>query len=652
MANGLGHLWRRLCRLSGAPAVREQSDGELLRRYVEGHDEAAFEALVRRHAGMVFGVCRRVLRAAGAAEDAFQATFLLLLRKGHSIRRLNALGCWLHGVAYRMAVRAAVNERKRRQREREAAAMRPAPPASEADAWEVRSVLDAELNRLPEKYRAPLVLCYLDGKTNDEAAQQLGWPPGTVKGRLARARELLRKRLGKRGLAVSGAALAALLAEEAAAAAPLGWVTATLRAAALWATGQTAAGAFSANAVALTEGVMRSMFLKKVITAGALLLAAVLGVGVSAGAYRAWGHRAPEAADPAPKTPPNEPTAAPVPREPGRGAPEDPTLPKGAVARLGKPVKQTAFPTATVAYSRDGKRIAWVTTAAGNPKSTVTVHVWDTATRKEVSRCEFAEDTAEATSSVALGPDGKTVAIATRHEVVLGAGKSERYGVAQVRLFDADKGKEFPRFEGHRAAVGSEIRTLAFTPDGKTITTNHDMEVQVWDVESGKVVRRVAFASEDDGGGIAYEIVSPGGGVFASGLNNDPVRLWDVGTGKKIREIADAGAPHALSLDGKILAAQENRGILFWSVETGKKLGEVPGRIGPRGTATFSADGKLLAWVDAEDTVHFAAVATGQEVGGFKSEGGQVAFSPDGKTLASLCRDGTVLLWKVPADGN
>jgi hypothetical protein len=518
--------------------------------------------------------------------------------------------------------------------------------------------LDAELNRLPEKYRTPLVLCYLQGKTNDEAARQLGWPGGTVKGRLARARELLRKRLVKRGLAVSGAALGAMLAEEAGAAAPLGWVTTTLRAAALWTSGQTAAGAFSANAVALTEGVMRSMFLKKVITAGALLLAAVLGVGVSAGAYRSWGDRPPKASAPVPppasKPTANDLAAAPAARAPNREEPDepkDPSLPKGTVARLGKPEKQTAFPAATVAYSRDGKRIAWVTTAAANPKSTVTVHVWDTAARKEISRCEFAEDTAEATASVALDTNGKTVAIATRHEVVLGAGKSNRHGLAQVRLIDADKGKELPRFEGHRAADGSEIRTLAFSPDGKTITTNHDMEVQVWDVASGKIVRRFAFASEDDGGGIAYEIVSPGGGVFASCLNNGPVRLWDVDAGKKIREIADAGAPHALSADGKILAAQGQRDILFWSVGTGKRLGEVPGRIGPRGTATFSADGKLLAWVDAEDTTHLAAVATGKEVGSFKSDGGHVAFAPDGKTLASMCRDGTVLLWKVPTDG-
>jgi RNA polymerase sigma factor (sigma-70 family) len=755
MTNSLGQLWRRLCRTGGASAVRDESDGELLRRYLELRDEAAFEALLRRHAGMVFGVCRRVLRDAGAAEDAFQATFLLLLRKAHSIRRLDALACWLHGVAYRVAVRAAVNERKRRQREREAAAMKVAAPASDADSWEVRSVLDAELNRLPEKYRAPLVLCYLEGKTNEEAARQLGWPSGTVKGRLARARELLRKCLARRGLAVGGAALAALLAEETAAAAPLGWVTATVGAAALWTRGKTAAGAFSTNAVALSEGVMRAMFLKRVITAVALLLAVVVGVGASAGAYRAWGGKpADTPAAPAPETrvedvkfvtiakedfqgpkvphqsvittarewqaampiywlngPPELPAVdfdkqmvlavamgtkpssgyateitrieradkglivhyrekEPAPGEvvqtaitgpfhivrtdkggpvtfvKDRVAPKEGPLPPGAVERLGKPETQTAFASSTVAYSRDGKRIAWVTTAAEKARSTVTVHVWDTATRKEVSRCKFAEDTAMATAGVAFGPDGKTLALATYHEEG-GPGKSTRFGRTQVRLFDVDKGKELPAFNGLRGDTSDEFRTLAFAPDGKTVVTNRAWTVEVWDVASGKIDRSFEYGSEDDGGGAAYAVLSPGG-VFAFCLNNDPVRLWDVTTGKKIREIKDAGSPVALSADGKVLATTGPEQIRLWSVETGKELRAVKGEANETLLAAFSSDGKLLAWVGKDKTAHVAATATGEEVGTFKTDGGHVAFSPDGKTLASACADGTVLLWKVP----
>jgi RNA polymerase sigma factor (sigma-70 family) len=655
MANGLGHLWRLL---SGPHWALDETDDELMRRYLQHRDEGTFEALVRRHAALVFGVCRRVLRDSAAAEDAFQATFLLLLRKADTIRRREALACWLYGVAYRVAVRARVNERRRRQKEKEAAAMKPVPAGAEVDGLEARELLDQEISRLPEKYRAPLILCYLQGQTHEEAARHLGWPSGTVKGRLVRAREVLRGRLGRRGLAVPAGAWVALLAEQASAA-PTSWVAATLLAVHLWTKGQTAAGAFSANAVALAEGVMRSMFLKKVMTRGAILVAGfiLLGVGAGAAAFGGRGAEPRQAAGlPVPVSPKVAtkdlaPTAKgqPVQQAVQDAAPaQDPSLPKGAVARLGQPVKLTDLGASTAAYSLDGKRIAWVTTAAANPKSTITFHVWDLKAQKEIARCEFAEDTAMPTATVAFGPEGKTLVVATRHEVALGPGKSQRYGLAQIRLFDADKGKELPRFKGHRAGLGSEFRTLAFTPDGKAVVSDHDMQVQVWDVASGKLVREFAFASEDDGGGISYEVLSPGGQVFASCLNADPVRLFDVTTGKKICEIKDAGAPVALSADGKVLAAVAMEEIRLWSVETGKVLAAIARKADAALPAVFSADGKLLAWGDREKLVHVTAVATRKEIAVFPTDGGWVAFAPDSRTLAAVCPDGTVLLWEVP----
>jgi len=181
-------------------------DGQLLERFTAGREEAAFAALVRRHGPMVFGVCRRVLHNRHDAEDAFQATFLVLARKAGSIADPGLLGNWLYGVATRIARKARVAQRKRQQREKPVWCL-PSLPAPDAPARDdLGSVLREELNRLPEKYRVPVGLCYLEGKTNAEAARLLRWPTGTVKGRLARARDLLRSRLVCRGLGEAGEA--------------------------------------------------------------------------------------------------------------------------------------------------------------------------------------------------------------------------------------------------------------------------------------------------------------------------------------------------------------------------------------------------------------------------------------------------------------
>ena len=171
----------------------------MLKIFAQRHEEAAFAALVRRHRPMVLGVCRRVLRHGHDAEDAFQATFLVMVEKAPRLRKPELLANWLYGVAYRTALHARQRAARRSQREREAAAMS-FDPASDPDieARELRRVLDEELHRLPEKFRAPLVLCYLEGKTNEEAARLLGCPSGSMSYRLARGRELLRERLQSR----------------------------------------------------------------------------------------------------------------------------------------------------------------------------------------------------------------------------------------------------------------------------------------------------------------------------------------------------------------------------------------------------------------------------------------------------------------------
>src|SRR5262245_51698530 len=208
-----------LCRLIGSSSGRDLSDGDLLESFLARCDAEAFAALVRRHGPTVLGVCRCVLRHTPDADDAVQATFLVLARNARSIARPDALGSWLYGVAYRVALKAR-DDTLRRQRHEHRAANRTEEQAACADTGDaVGPVLTEEVNRLPDKYRQPIVLCYFEGKTYQEAARLLGWPAGTTAARLARARALLHNRLVLRGVALASGALAVRLAEGTTAAA-------------------------------------------------------------------------------------------------------------------------------------------------------------------------------------------------------------------------------------------------------------------------------------------------------------------------------------------------------------------------------------------------------------------------------------------------
>ena len=275
---------RRLTRGMVAETLADQSDRQLVEQFLAGRGEAVFEAILRRHGAMVYRVCWRVLQHHQDAEDAFQATFLVLAQRLRTVRKHASLASWLHGVAHRLALRAKAGAATRRRHEAQASVCQTMPP--DDGSWgEVRAVLDAELAALPEKWRLPLVLCYLEGRTQDEAAAQIGWSPRTLRRRLEEARTGLGRRLSRRGVAWS-AALSAVLLSDAVASAALapGLLDSTIKAASLFAAGQTAAaGLVSAKAAALTEGVLKTMFLTKLktLTAGVFVLAAVGSGGSS-----------------------------------------------------------------------------------------------------------------------------------------------------------------------------------------------------------------------------------------------------------------------------------------------------------------------------------------------------------------------------------
>jgi RNA polymerase sigma factor (sigma-70 family) len=284
MKSVIGHL-RRAVLLQGDGL----GDGRLLELYLTRREEAAFETLLLRHGPMVLGVCRRVLGNAADAEDAFQATFLVLVRKAASIRPRDAVGSWLYGVAYRTALKARAMNAKRRSKEKQAQPAARLTAHAVGDWEELCEHLDAELSRLPEKYRVPIVLCELEGRSRKEVAGLLALPEGTLSWRLAQGRKLLARRLSRHGAALSGAALAALLAGHAAAAGvPRALFAGTARAAVQAADGRALkAGVVSAQVIALTEGVMKTMLLMKLKVVCALAVVLALGAGGVGWSYRA-----------------------------------------------------------------------------------------------------------------------------------------------------------------------------------------------------------------------------------------------------------------------------------------------------------------------------------------------------------------------------
>jgi RNA polymerase sigma factor (sigma-70 family) len=288
------------------------TDGQLLECFLSRRDGAAFAALVRRHGPMVWGVCRRVLPNHHDAEDAFQATFLVLVRKAASVQPREMVANWLYGVAHQTALKARATGARRKARERQVANMPEPAVEHQGLRRDLHALLDQELSALPDKYRVAIVLCDLGGRSRKEVARQLGVPEGTLSGRLTRGRALLAKRIARHGPVLSGGALAALLSHSAASAGgPASVVASTIKAASLYAAGQAAGpGLISAKVAALTDEVLKAMLLTKLKVLAAVAVLVIAG-SLGAGAFT---HTALIAGQP------GEPTA----REEGSAMPQEP----------------------------------------------------------------------------------------------------------------------------------------------------------------------------------------------------------------------------------------------------------------------------------------------------------------------------------------
>jgi len=664
-------------------AIVELSDRELLRQYVANHDEAAFTALLHRHAPLVWSVCRRLLDNEHDAEDAFQAVFLVLLRKSTSLRVGASLASWLHAVATRIALKSRVTSLRRLHRERRALMPELSDPYAAIEERDLRVLLDEELDRLPEKYRAPLVLCYLEGMSYTEAARQLGWRDGTLCGRLARARELLRKRLSRRGLTLSGAALAAALTESVVA--PTMTVAAVARMAALFALGQAASSrAVSSSVATLAQGVLQAMTVAKVKTIVALVaFFCVLACGGGLAAHWFW--TAKELPLERTETPPatnnaEQPGKEPLARCDRYGDP----LPKGAIARLGtiRFRHEHASLHLIPAFSRDGKVLA-----TGFNE----IRLWDPATGKLLR--EIRDD--YGSTEPFFTPDGRWV-IGGRW---LGweASRQAGHDCFMIRLWDAGTGRQL-------RAIPTDGKALACSPDGKQlVTVAKDGVISFWDIATGKRTTQLRGGHKqqitdlvftEDGKGLVtfcvdrrvcrwdltsgrlektVQLVVPaqvhrmclspdGQSLAVSPRGQGPVFLLDTATGKeRLRlqgALAQGGEGLAFSPDGKMLATSQadpsrmgdQTEVALWDAGTGKLLRHFSMRAWGALHLLFAPDARTLVTAGQEPLVRLWDVSTGKQVHDWPAHKGLIsalAFTPDGSTLVSGSggHDGSIRLW-------
>jgi RNA polymerase sigma factor (sigma-70 family) len=608
-----------------AGGVADLPEPCLLDRFLTRSEEAAFAALLERHGPMVLAVCRRVLGNAADAEDAFQATFLVLARKAASLRKRTSVASWLYGVACRVAWRARAAAARRRLHERQAQAIRPVPAPTHVPP-DLGDVLGEELARLPESYRLPVVLCYLEGRTHQEAARQLGWPLGSVKGRLARARDLLHGRLTRRGLAPAAALLDAALAGLKAEAVPAALARTTLQVVLAAGAGGAARAAAGPVAALAREALRPARWARPRLALAVVALLAALG-GVAAlapgGAAPAPAGQQADPADPDPKPPAAAakqagPAADPKP-------PADPPaaadlfgdlLPPFARARLGTVRFRASTQITHIAYSPDGKLLASVDYQGS-------VAFWEAATGRRLRGL--------------AGEQGRWAALEYSRD---GRFLATSGADGTVKLWDAATGKELRRLPGHRGAAA-----LAFSPSSKLLAVAGWDALTLWEVATGKQLRR----QEVTKAAFCCAAFSPDGKSVLAGGNDDSFRVWDVATGRLLRRHASQGSQVialGFSPGGKILASGTIGGTAsLWDAASGKLLHILPAHKGYVRGFAFLGDGDVVAvahyhsslLVRAPPAVRFWDVLTGKEVRLLHDCDGSVhgiALSPDGRTLA------------------
>jgi RNA polymerase sigma factor (sigma-70 family) len=683
------HHLRRLA-TPAAPAT----DASLLEYFVRSRDEDAFAALVRRHGPLVYNVCRRLLADSATADDCFQATFLVLARRAASIQSPETLAGWLYGVARRIA-------RKARARRPvsplpDEHLLRPArdgDPLAALTAREVLDILDEEVHRLPSVYHLPLVYCCLEGLSQEEAAHRLGWTPGSVRGRLERGRKLLRIRLAKRGLTLS-AALAAVAVARGAAGVSAALLAATVRVA--------LTGTTSVGVTALADEAPHASVAGKAHIV--LAMALVLGIVTwSAGAFLPSGEpkHAPERPVPqterAPVRPDKDLHGEPLPAGAvarlgttrwcldAYGAHCMVVTPDGkrllsanqvtgvaewdmSTGRLLRQLpdkaepRRACFPAAAVALSTDGRSAALgkvdgsiclldletgtvtkqcrghegpveaaVLSADGRVLVTrsvdETLRVWDTVSGKQVRQAPIPRHRPDQIRPVelALSPDGKTLAWV--------GGIDERL----IHVCDTASGKEL-----HRLAKGNgPRRRIAFSPDSRLlVSTSDEGPGQIWDVQSGKLIRELRHWRKHE---LSVAAFTPDSKSLALTIGGEALRLLDVATGKERWQVPRRSSStvldvFAFSPDGMSLVVSAfplGPAVQHYDMATGKRL---PAPIEPAPdfqALTFSPDERTVYSLGADGELRSWQTATGKQETQIPLGTSKGLFAPDGQVLVA-----------------
>jgi RNA polymerase sigma factor (sigma-70 family) len=697
------HLRRAVFLRDGAG----QTDGQLLEDYISRREEAAFAALVRRHGPMVWGVCRRVLRNFHGAEDAFQATFLVLVRKAAFIVPREMVPNWLYGVAYQTALKAKATAAKRSARERQVIDMPEPELVEQNSSHDLQLLVDQELSRLPDKYRVVILLCDLEGRTRKEAARQLGCPEGTVAGRLARARVMLAKRLAPHGLAVSGGALAAAFSECAASACvPPSVVSCTIKAASLCAAGQAvAAGVISANVAALTEGMLKTMLLTKLkIATAVLLVVALIGLIVSVGALtpetgaEARAEDQKPSAD-APKTPPGKEADKPkTDHDRLQGTWEFVSYTQGGKTITKKDLGDKDGQPATLTFVGD-KTLSEVSNIGGKVVEYKGTYKIDPSRKpKEIDLTVERGEKNLGTSSGIYEVEGDSLRLCwpadpldLERPTKLESKEGESYHLMTYKRVAKDKAPDKGPAKDKREKVlnlEGPVTSALWSPDGKLMTVvatrqekakDGDKErpfdyfttVRIHDAKTGK--ENVSLGELKNANQV-HRMFSPDGKTLAISIRTtiqagDKVELWDTEKGELLRTIEmdyGRGPPRlAFSPDSKQLAVafggrtsdKVSGGARIFDTQTGDLIDSFTGHKSMVTSVCFSPNGKTLAtggdYTDRE--IYLWALPFGKAIRlvepkileGLRGSAWCVTFSPDGKTLAGSDTEGGVRLWDV-----
>ncbi len=606
---------RYVRRLAVQDGTSLHSDQQLLARYLTQRDEAAFAALVQRHGSLVWNVCRRVLADPNDADDVFQATFLVLLNKAMSLRGRPSLAGWLQGVAWRLARKVKAQAAHRQEKEARTNVSQSPDDSEIANRRELRSIIDEELLRLPPKYREPVILCYLEGKTYTEAAAYLGWAAGTVSGRLARARTLLGHRLARRGVSLAGAA--AVFPELATSSAPAATIAAVEQMARIFLVGRPLAFGSSTTVVGLARWAAQAlMFSNFKVVAGLAAFIGILALGAGWTTQLFRHNIAEHASDESqvaldiaePELIANTAT-----RKDYYGDP----LPPGVLARMGS--VQFRHPAAAWAFSADGKNLLSVRSDS--------LYCWDVGTGKLVRNLPVPIAPKETRERVLLSSDGKIAVIVDG---------------TTTRVFDTATMQELRRHPaglGYITALSGNGKVAAVSAFDGTVLK--PMAPQTWDVMTGR--QRAQLDKVEGSQGLLYGKIelSSDGKVLAE-TNAGTIKLWETVEGRHLGAIKVGSNSATLSPDGKTVATAPNDDgtVLLWESATLRQIATLKPSPGlhqdSNYTLSFSGDGAYLA-AGGYDTAVVWDLASSKELLRLPIQGdAKLLFTPDNKIVASV----------------